>query len=308
MRLHLDRRAVLQGMAATALAVATPARAQAAPLAFLALGDWGREGGRSQSAVAQAMAQAAHEASSQFVLSVGDNFYPGGVTSWRDPQWRTSFEEVYAAASLQTPWYAALGNHDYRGEPEAQLDYGRLVAGRWRMPDRHYVVEAARDADLEIFVLDTTPLVADYGEALLRLCHGHAATPDPGQQLQWFSSRLARSRATWKVVVGHHPIHSGGHHGGEPALARTIEPLLQAHGVQAYVYGHDHALQHIQVGGTHHICSGAGSSAGAAADIAGTRFCASTPGFALFRLTGAGLELEFRDLAGRTLHQARLAA
>jgi tartrate-resistant acid phosphatase type 5 len=305
-RLRLDRRTVLQGMAATALSAAAPARAQTAPLAFLAVGDWGREGGRSQTAVAQAMAQAARETGSQFVLSVGDNFYPGGVTSARDAQWRTSFEDVYADASLQTPWYAALGNHDYRGEPEAQLDYGR-VAGRWRMPDRHYVVEAASGADLEIFVLDTTPLVADYGEALLRLCRGHVATPDPAHQLQWFSSRLARSRAAWKVVVGHHPIHSGGRHGGEPALARSIEPLLQAYGVQAYVYGHDHALQHIQVDATHHICSGAGSSAGAAADIAGTRFCASTPGFALFRLRSTGLELEFRDAAGRTLHQASLA-
>jgi len=305
-RPRLDRRTVLQGMAAAALAAAAPARAQAAALAFLAVGDWGREGGRSQSAVAQAMAQAARETGSQFVLSVGDNFYPGGVTSSRDPQWRTSFEDVYADASLQTPWYAALGNHDYRGEPEAQLDYGRL-AGRWRMPDRHYVVEAASSADLEIFVLDTTPLVADYGEALLRLCHGHATTPNPEQQLRWFKSQLASSRASWKVVVGHHPIHSGGRHGGEPALAQNIEPLLQAHGVQAYVCGHDHALQHIQVGGTHHICSGAGSSAGAAMEIAGSRFCAATPGFALFRLGGSGLELEFRDAQGRTLHQASLA-
>lgn len=294
-------------MAATALAAATPALARTTPLTFLAVGDWGREGGRSQSAVARAMAQAASEASSQFVVSVGDNFYPGGVTSSRDPQWRTSFEDVYTGASLQTPWYAALGNHDYRGEPEAQLDYGRFP-GRWRMPDRHYVIDATSSADFEVFVLDTTPLVVDYGETLVRLCNGHVTTPNPKQQLRWFQTRLANSRATWKVVVGHHPIHSGGHHGGEPALARSIEPLLQAYGVQAYLYGHDHALQHIQVGGTHHICSGAGSSAGAAADIPGTRFCASMPGFALFRLGSTGLELEFRDADGRTLHQAALAS
>jgi acid phosphatase len=294
-------------MAATALAAAAPALAEAAPLAFLAVGDWGRDGARSQASVADAMAQAAGETNSQFILSVGDNFYPGGVTSARDPQWRTSFEDVYSAASLQTPWYAALGNHDYRGEPEAQLDYARL-AGRWRMPARHYVVDAASSSDLEVFVLDTTPLVADYGETLVRLCLGHVTRPNPEQQLRWFASQLANSRATWKVVVGHHPIHSGGRHGGEPALVRSIEPLLQAYGVQAYIFGHDHALQHIQVDGTHHICSGAGSSAGAAVNILGTRFCASTPGFALFRLGGAGLELEFRDAGGRTLHQAPLAS
>ena len=39
------------------------------------IGDWGREGGLNQTAVAAAMAQKAKSFSPQFVVSVGDNFY-----------------------------------------------------------------------------------------------------------------------------------------------------------------------------------------------------------------------------------------
>ena len=40
-----------------------------------------------------------------------------------------------------------------------------------------------------------------------------------------------------------------------------MEPLLHRYGVQAYLAGHDHDLEHIHAPGqaTHHIVSGAGS-------------------------------------------------
>src|SRR5262245_47568082 len=98
-----DRRAVLHGLAALA---AVPQAAAASPAsAFVALGDWGRGGGRRQAQVATAMAGVAAAAGSRFVVSAGDNFYPNGVASAGDPQWKSSFEEVYAAPALQTPWY-----------------------------------------------------------------------------------------------------------------------------------------------------------------------------------------------------------
>src|SRR4051794_17600509 len=102
----LARRALLQGLGG--LAVAGTARADAAPVAFLALGDWGRRGERRQRDVAVAMGGAAAELDSRFVLSAGDNFYPGGVQSADDSHWKESFEDVYTAAALQTPWFAAL--------------------------------------------------------------------------------------------------------------------------------------------------------------------------------------------------------
>lgn len=304
-----NRRHVLQGFAAAAAAAAAaPVLADDLPPAFVALGDWGRGGERYQVAVAQAMAQAAAEVRSRFVVSVGDNFYPAGVRSANDPQWKTSFEEVYAAPSLQTPWYAALGNHDYRGRPGAQVAYGRR-GGRWRMPSRSYVASGDDTGipNLDLFVLDTTPMVGDDDEALMRLAHGRVRVPKPGRQIAWLKHALQHSQADWKVVVGHHPIYSGGRHGGSPELAARLEPLFKAYGVQAYLCGHDHALQHIQIDGTAHVCTGAGASAGPARDIPGTRFRHAEPGFAMFVLQDEALTLEFRDFNGRSLYRTALA-
>lgn len=299
-----DRRIVLQGLAAAAVAAATPASAQVAAPAFIALGDWGRDGDARQTRVAGAMALAAAEVASRFVISVGDNFYPAGVQSVDDPQWKASFEDVYAAKSLQTPWYAALGNHDYRGHPGAQVAYSHGHP-RWRMPDRRYVVGVAQHGipDLDLFVIDTTPLVGDYDEALARLLRGRVAVPEPDPQFAWLRDVLQASRAGWKIVVGHHPIRSGGHHGGSPALAAGLEPLLAEHGVQAYLFGHDHVLQHIRMGGVDHVCTGAGATAGRVAEVEGTLFRRGEPGFAVFTLGSEALRLAFRNAEGRSLYE-----
>lgn len=301
------RRLILQGLAGVAAAASAPARADEPAPAFVALGDWGRDGERSQGDVARAMAQAASEIRSRFVISVGDNFYPAGVQSADDPQWKTSFENVYTAPSLQTPWYAALGNHDYRGRPSAQLAYARR-GNRWRMPDRNYLVSSAESgiAGLDIFVIDTTPLMADYDEALTRLLRGRVRVPKPSWPMAWLERALEHSDADWKVVVGHHPIYSGGHHGSSPKLGARLEPMFRAYGVQAYLFGHDHALQHIQVGGVAHICTGAGASAGRAGVIKGTRFRHSEPGFAMFVLQAHALHLEFRNFNGTSLYRAAI--
>lgn len=45
-------------------------------LRFLAIGDWGRQGEWNESGVARAMAARAAQGGLDFVVSVGDNFYP----------------------------------------------------------------------------------------------------------------------------------------------------------------------------------------------------------------------------------------
>jgi acid phosphatase len=132
----ITRRRALQGLGLAAAAPFAPAWAAGTdpdPLvSFLAVGDWGRDGEFLQVEVAKRMGQAAQALEAAFVISVGDNFYEDGVASVDDPKWKTSFEDVYTAPSLQVPWYVALGNHDYRGEAQAQLDYARTrPAGRW---------------------------------------------------------------------------------------------------------------------------------------------------------------------------------
>lgn len=240
----IARRTLLGGLATLAAAPAFAAARAAPPVGFVALGDWGRRGDIVQRGVAQGMALAAHEIESRFVIAAGDNFYPGGVASVTDPHWKQSFEDVYTDAALRTPWYPALGNHDYRGVPQAQVAYTGH-SRRWRMPGRYYRVPGAAVGapQLDLFVIDTTPMVDDVnlGERVQQLCRGHWWEEQPDPQLAWLRTALARSRAPWKIVVGHHPIYSGSH-GDSPVLIARVAPLLEAFGVQAYVNGHDHDL------------------------------------------------------------------
>jgi len=308
-RSSLGRRALLQGLAASTVFAAPAVADEREAIAFVALGDWGRRGKRSQRQVAQVMGVTARDLAARFVLSAGDNFYPAGVKSVDDPHWRASFEDVYDAPALQTPWYAALGNHDYRGAVQAQIDYTEL-SSRWRMPSRYFKIggEALGSSLLDLFVIDTAPLVdgGNYDEMLQQMARGHRERHDDAEQIAWLERELSRSHAPWKIVMGHHPIYSGGH-GDSPELVEKVAPLLEAHGVQAYVNGHDHSLQHIRRGRVDYICTGSGADAGDKVEaVAGTRFCLSRPGFAAFRLEAETLDLEFRDLEGQAVYRARL--
>lgn len=306
----LTRREFIGGLATTAVAasLSSPAHAAAPVLDFLAIGDWGRGGAPHQRAVAVQMGRVAAAVGSRFTISVGDNFYEDGVRSASDPQWRTSFEDVYTAASLQKPWYAVLGNHDYRGNPQAQIEYAKR-RGRWRMPGRYYKVAGAASGmpSVDFFMIDTAPLVHMYHWNVFNPMWSKVRAQDPAAQLAWLDRELGRSRAAWKLVVGHNTIFSGGDHGNTPEMIAQVKPMLERHGVQAYINGHDHDLQHIEVDGVHYICTGAGSEVRQTQPIAGTRFCAARSGFAQLRLQDNVLRLAFRDFTGRIIYQTAIS-
>lgn len=308
----LTRRDVIQGVAATLAATATPpvfSAAQSRALNFLIVGDWGRDGTSHQREVAAQMGKAAHSLRSQFVISVGDNFYTEGVRSTTDPRWRSSFEDIYVAPSLQVPWYAVLGNHDYRGAPQAQIDYSNSST-RWRMPARYYKVSGADlgAPHVDLFFMDTSPIVYKDREQESDPITANVGTQNVAEQLNWLDEELGLSTAPWKLVIGHHTLRSGGSaHGDTPAMVELVDPLLQKHGVAAYINGHDHDLQHVRRGDINYIGSGAGSEVRPVAAIEGTRFCASVSGFAAINVHSERLELRFRDFRGADLYHVKIA-
>lgn len=279
--------------------------ASPAALNFLALGDWGRQGETDQMQVAAQMAKAATEMSAQFVISVGDNFYEDGVTSTDDEHWKKSFEDVYAASSLQVPWFVALGNHDYHGNCDAQIAYSKM-SKRWNMPARYFSFSKPIDAKTaaDFFFIDTTPMA--------KIHHGDkkgyegAFKENVPAQMAWFREALAQSSAPWKIVIGHHPIYSGGEHGDTPELIETILPLLREHKVQLYLNGHDHDLQHLVAGNVNMICSGAGSKIRPTTDIAQTKFALGRSGFTAFSLQADAMKLRMIDLNGAQVYAAAI--
>ena len=280
------------------------ADAQAGGLNFLVFGDWGRNGEKDQMDVALQMGIAAREIDAKFIISVGDNFYENGVKSVDDAQWQGSFEKVYAAPPLQVPWWVALGNHDYRGNCDAQLAYAK-TSPRWNMPARYFIRTERIDAatPVDFFYLDTTPMVKSYwDEADYR---DHVRTQDVPKQLAWFKSALAASTAPWKIVIGHHPIYSGGGifgHGDTAELITDILPLLQQYKVQAYFNGHDHNLQHLQAGAVNLFDSGAGSKVRPVFKTKYTKFAEACSGFTAVALQADKMDVRMIDDQGKLLY------
>lgn len=306
-RLSLTRRSLVLGAGPAIGLRSIPARAAPPALNFLVIGDWGREGRAHQTDVAAQMSRRAVAVGSRFVISVGDNFYENGVASVDDPQWRTSFEDVYTRPGLMTAWHVILGNHDYQrtGNPAAQIAYGARDA-RWSLPARYYqrTERLADGTTADLFFLDTSTYIRHY-YASNSVVHVDRAQADP--QLAWLERGLAASRAAWKIVVGHHQVYAAtapGDYVGDDMI-RWLKPLLDRYGVRAYINGHEHNLQHMVRDGVHYITCGAGSQTDAVTAAPGD-FGSGSHGFMAMRLEPDVLGFVFVDDRGVTLYHAEI--
>lgn len=306
--MKLSRRALLArsatltaGAALPALpATALPAQAAAETLNFVLIGDWGRHGRDHQTDVAVQMGETAAAINSRFVVSLGDNFYEDGVTGLDDPYWRTSFEDIYTADSLQTPWKIILGNHDYRGNVQAQLDYSN-ISRRWQLPARYYSgTETLPDGGkAEFFYLDTSPFISEYIGTTTDI-----AGQDTARQMAWLDNALGTSTARWKIVIGHHPIYTAltGKDHDQPDMIAHIDPILRNHNVPIYINGHDHSLQATTIGGITYVTNGAGSETYDTGAAGRGGFVSGNHGFMTCRLSSEKLDFALIDMSGKTLY------
>jgi tartrate-resistant acid phosphatase type 5 len=266
---------------------------------FFIIGDWGRNGEHNQQTVADQMGKLGDTFDPEFVLNTGDNFYCCGVASTEDPQWMASFENIYKAHSLNIPWYSVLGNHDYHGNPQAEIDYSRK-SQRWKMPDRYYTFV---ENGVRFVFVDTSPFLKNYQKHAS--AYADIAKQDTRRQLAWLDSVLANSKETWKIVIGHHPVYSTGKHGNTQELIDELKPRLEKYGVQVYFCGHDHDLQYQKPAGSpvNYLVSGAGSEHRPnKPDPAMTRFAQSTSGFMAASLRDDSLHISVIDYEGKLIY------
>lgn len=133
--------------------------------------------------------------------------------------------------------------------------------------------------------------------------HGNVTTQDVPKQMAWFEAALAASTAPWKIVVGHHPIYTGGQHGDTHYLVKHVLPLLEKYGVQAYFNGHDHDLQHLQAGKINLFCTGGGSKPRQQIKTTSrTKFGLGCSGFIAASLTANKLDVGMIDDQGKLLY------
>lgn len=256
--------------------VATAAEADEA-ITFFAMSDWGGSPDpgehfttQAERDVAAAMGAAEPMVQGRFCLVLGDNFYDDGVKSETDARFATTFQAPFSAPGLQRADFfrVVAGNHDYHGNVSAQMAYTR-IRHNWYFPEPYYTFteEARRDGrtvTVQVIMLDTTMLVGCSQEER-ELCpqppasgrRGRSASAGSGYagpwnetaaqgQWAWLEATLSASYADFVLVAGHHPVLATCFHAPAPILRQRLLPLLEEHGVSAYLSGHDHCAQHIR--------------------------------------------------------------
>ncbi|CAI5507256.1 unnamed protein product [Closterium sp. Naga37s-1] len=204
-----------------------------------------------------------------------------------------------------------LGNHDYYGNALAQLHPAlanrdpRWVCHRSMALSLPLCPSASVDL-VDLFLYDTTPLVPAYRHKQGRRVDWRGLntanwTLQEAAQLQELEGWLGNSRARWKVVVGHHPVFSYGHHGDQQEMIDRVKPLLERYGVDAYLNGHDHNMQHVKKDDSpvHYFTVGGGSKAwrsDAPSEAPGLRFYFPGQGFSALQVDRDRLTVAFYGL------------
>ena len=266
-------------------------RSVGSTLKLLVLGDQG-SGSEHQKAVATSL-EAKCKLGIDGVLLLGDNFYPHGVGSVDDFQWKSKFEDIYSGPCLlKTPFYVTLGNHDYQGNPLAVIQYSDL-SPRWMAPGRFYGVKFG---DLmELIDFDTS--VADW-------CFS-----EKDCSFSFLLNSLSRPKTTaWRLVAGHHPLRSSSLKGftydGRDPRAFFMRKAICGKSDLA-LFGHSHHLEMRRDGDckTPYAILGAGGGDLAKVSPNGKPvFLREGYGFGLLIVTKEQLQLEFYDEAGNSLH------
>jgi len=241
------------------------------PIRVLAFGDYG-DGSDAQKHVAAAMHRYNEQSRFDFGITLGDNFYPAGMNSPSDPRWDTWWSALYDPLKIE--FYASFGNHDWNQSngPAAEILFAQRSPS-WRMPAAYYTFEAG---PVQFFALDTDMI----SEA----------------QLRWLTEALDGSRATWKVVYGHHPIYSEGQHEDNNQKITQLLPVLKDR-ADVYLAGHDHDMQHLKPEGRLHFFV-AGSAGKLRPITPGPRslFARSAHGFAVLEADAHTLTVRFVEV------------
>ena len=274
-------------------------------ISFFLANDLGRNGYYDQKPIAELMGVMAEEIGPECVLAAGDVHHFDGVQSIHDPLWMTNYELIYSHPELMIDWLPTLGNHEYRGNTQAVMDYSD-VSRRWEMPARYYTrVYEEEGTSVRIVMVDTTPLMSKYREENQK--YPEACLQDNEKQLAWVDSVLNVAKEDWVMVVGHHPIYAETSKDESERLdmQNTLGKVLRKYPkVAMYLCGHIHNFQHIRVPGSSidYVVNSSASLSRKVKPIKETLFCSPEAGFSVIAADKKELCLHMIDKEGKVLY------
>lgn len=274
---------------------------------FIVCNDNGRNGYYDQKPIAELMGQMSENGvDPEFVAALGDVHHFNGVQSTDDPLWMSNYESIYSHPELMLDWFPILGNHEYRGNTQACIDYSQK-SRRWEMPARYYTKVFAHDGmTIRLVWIDTAPLIAKYRKDTEK--YPDAGRQDWKRQLAWLDSVLTAEREDWVVVMGHHPIYAdtGKDVSERTDMQQNVDAILKRHDVDMYINGHIHNFQHVRRSDSsidYITNSSASLSRRKVKAIEGTVFCSGEPGFSIVTASAGSLVLRMIDKNGNVLHE-----
>ncbi len=199
------------------------------PVTFIAMGDLGERTG-DQYAVLEQLKTVPYD----FGVLTGDIAYTDGTYA----QWEANYFDVYADVIDKTPFFPASGNHDY----------GTGSAGPFR----------------EVFALPENGgpdgierwYSFDWGNVHFVMLDSEQVSRT---QADWLDADLAATEQPWKIAVIHRPPYSSGYHGSDTGVRNTFNPVLEKHGVQLALFGHEHDYERTTpINGVTYLVTGGG--------------------------------------------------
>jgi hypothetical protein len=244
------------------------------PVRFAAIGDYGLAGDPEADVAALVAGWTV-----DFVITLGDNNYPGGAADTIDENIGQYYQAyIYPYSGAYGPgadinrFFPSLGNHDwYSAGAQPYLDYFTLPG-----TERYYDFQWG---PAHLFALDSDENELD-------------GFREDSAQAEWLRGRLAASEAPWKIVYFHHAPYSSGPHGPTSWMQWPFE----AWGASAVLAGHDHTYERLEEGGLLYIVNGLGGGArydfGAPVEGSQVRYNADW-GALLVEATGQSLTFQF---------------
>ncbi len=273
---------------------------------FYVANDLGRNGYYDQKPIAELMGRMAETVGIECVAAPGDVHHFEGVRSTQDPLWMTNYELIYSHPELMLDWFPTCGNHEYRGNTQAVVDYSG-VSARWNMPAKYYTKVLEDDGvTVRLVFIDTTPLIDKYRKDTEK--YPDAGKEDMDKQLAWLDQTLAQANEDWVIVLGHHPVYAYTDKSDKERadMQKRLNPILLKHkNVAMYICGHIHNFQHIRKPGTDidYVVNTSGSlSRENVQPVDGTQFCSGVSGFSLVCADKQTLSLHLIDKDGKVVY------
>jgi tartrate-resistant acid phosphatase type 5 len=197
---------------------------------ILCLGNFGG-GNEGQYKVTDLMLYLYKKYSYKFILGLGNNILPNGVTSNTDIQFKTKFETPYKKLLEKIKFYNILGESDSitNKSIKSEINYSKINK-KWILPHNFYCFKKyINNVPVEFIIIDTNKIKNKTQEV-------------------WAINTILESKSRWNILISHHPWYlDGSNNECSDELNNLFNKLNDTKKIDLIISGNEKSQQHIYV-------------------------------------------------------------